>query len=400
MARGRLVTRSFALATAATFAYFVAVGMSIALLSRFIEEELGGNGFHIGLATACFAGVAIIARPSIARVSGRIGLGPAMVLGSAIGTVCLLLTGFVGSVWLLLPLRAVNGVAEATIFVGGLAIISRQAPPHRQAEAASFYSVAVFGGLTVGPLLGEAVLGDDRFAAAFCVAGACSAVCGVIAMSLPRSIGRAEGAGARGPLVHRAAVGPGAVLAFGIAAMTGFIAFVPTRATDLGMAGAAPIFALYGILCLAVRIFAARLPDRMGATRTTAASLSALAVGLAVAAVLDSPLGLYLGATGVALGLSLLYPALMAVTVASVADAERTAALATFSAFFELGSMTGGLVLGGVVALTDERGAFAGGAALALVGLLVVRPIALVRATRPRPAPGDVATSAAYCEPT
>lgn len=382
MARPRLVTRTFALATTAAFAYFVAVGMSVALVSRFIEDELGGNGFHIGLATACFAAVAILARPFIARVGSRIGLARMMVGGSTIGAVGLALTGFAPSVWAVLPLRAVNGVAEATVFVGGLAIISRQAPPDRQAEAASFFSVAVFGGLTVGPLLGEVALGDDRFALAFCLAAVSCAASAAIATTVPRSIGRGEVAPRGRSLIHRAAVRPGLVLASGIAAMTGFMAFLPTKASELGMAGAGPVFATYGVLCAVIRVAGARLPARWGLPRTTTTSLVTLAGGLGIAAALDSPFGLYAAAVGIAVGLSLLYPTLMAATVGASPDSERTAALATFTAFFETGTVVGGLALGGIAALTDERGAFAGGAVAAIGGLVFVR--ALARDTRGR----------------
>ena len=62
--------------------------------------------------------------------------------------------------WQLMPLRALMGVGEAALFVGASTIVVESTPTHRRAEAASYLSLSVFGGLSVGPIIGEAVLGD------------------------------------------------------------------------------------------------------------------------------------------------------------------------------------------------------------------------------------------------
>ena len=50
-----------------------------------------------------------------------------------------------------------------SLFVGAATSISDLAPPGRGAEAASYFSVAVFGGLGIGPVISESVIGSDRF---------------------------------------------------------------------------------------------------------------------------------------------------------------------------------------------------------------------------------------------
>ena len=72
----------------------------------------------------------------------------------------------------LLLLRGVAGIGEAALFVAAATLVADLAPPERRAEAASYFSVAVFGGLGIGPIIGELVVGDDRYHAAFGVAAA------------------------------------------------------------------------------------------------------------------------------------------------------------------------------------------------------------------------------------
>ena len=53
----------------------------------------------------------------------------------------------------------------------------------------------------------------------------------------------------------------------------GFSAFVPLYVTHLGLSGSGVVFAEYAFAVLAVRIFGARLPDRLGSRRGASMAL-------------------------------------------------------------------------------------------------------------------------------
>jgi hypothetical protein len=122
-----------------------------------------------------------------------------------------------------------------------------------------------------------------------------------------------------------------------------------------------------------VRIFGARIPDVVGPVRTATAALVCLSVGLAVMAAWQVPLGLYVGTAVFAGGSSLLFPALNVLVIDAAPATERSSAVATFSIFFDLSQGVGALVLGVVVAVGGEPSAFAVGAVLCLVALVVLR---------------------------
>ncbi|MGZ4806396.1 MAG: MFS transporter, partial [Ilumatobacteraceae bacterium] len=158
-----MITRPFVLVTTAALALFVYIGVMTPLLPRLIEEQLGGNEIDIGLNLAAFSIAAVLIRPRLGRFGERHGLRSTMVLGSLLAAVATSACVLVNTRWGLLPLRALQGIGEAAVFVGAATSISDLAPPDRGAEAASYFSVAVFGGLGIGPVISETVIGRDRF---------------------------------------------------------------------------------------------------------------------------------------------------------------------------------------------------------------------------------------------
>ena len=172
VSRPRLITKPFLAVTAATGAFFVYVGMLVPLLPTFIEDELGAGELGIGLTIAAFALAAIVARPLIARLIERYGRRRRDDRRVPARRRRRVLCATVDSLPPLLALRGVTGIGEAALFVAAATLVADLAPPDRRAEAASYFSVAVFGGIGIGPIIGEAVLQDDRFHLAFLVAAA------------------------------------------------------------------------------------------------------------------------------------------------------------------------------------------------------------------------------------
>lgn len=373
----RLITAPFLAVTAVTLLFFLYVGIQVPLIPRLVEDQLGGTEFDIGLNLAVFSISAIAVRPLLGPWGDHYGRRVLMIGGAFVAGVGVLLAAFVTNRWLLLPLRAVCGIGEGALFVGAATMISDLAPPHRRAEAASYFSVAVFGGIGVGPIIGETLASDDDFTRGLVVASICAFAAGVCAFVVPRG-GTANAAGGDQPAVvadgpqhrfHRAAIKPGMVLALGIAGFATFNAFIPEHSRDVGLSGSKWVFATYSVVCLVVRLLCAKVPERLGLARTVSIALSFLASGLAVLFALGTPTGVFGGAVLVGLGMSFIYPALMAMTVNAVPEHERARVISTFTMFFEVGSAVGGLLFGFVAELTSKSGGFLGGAVAALAGL-------------------------------
>jgi MFS family permease len=63
----------------------------------------------------------------------------------------------------------------------------------------------------------------------------------------------------------------------------------------------------------------------------------------------------------------------MLLALSAVPEHERGSVVGTFSSFFDLSQGLGALILGGVAALSGYRGAFAGGAIAAFIGVLLLQ---------------------------
>ena len=235
--RARLLTRPFVVVTASALVFFIYIGMLIPVVPLFIEGPLGLGEFGIGLTIAVFAGAAIVARPFLGRIADRYGRRVLLVGGASVAGLAGIAASQVIEFWQLLVLRSVMGIGEAAVFVGAATLIADLSPRDRRAEGASYFSVAVFGGIGIGPIIGEFVLDDTQFEQAFVVAGCFALAAAVVAMFAPArvapldpvddTIASAAPASGRRKIMHPAALMPGVVLASGVAAFSTFGAFIP-----------------------------------------------------------------------------------------------------------------------------------------------------------------------------
>ena len=371
----RLITGPFVSVTFTAFVFFFYIGMVIVTVPRFIEDELGYGEFGVGLTVASFAVAAVFARPFLGRLTERFGRRALMMAGALVAAAASVVTGFATELWHVLVLRAAMGLGEAALFVAAATLIADLSPSHRRAEAASYFSVAVYGGIGLGPTLGEWVLGDDRYGLTFLVAGLFSAAAAVTVLGVPRRVDRTSSPAAddrRPPLFHVAALWPGLVLAAGIAGFSVYSAFLPDHARTVGLGGAAGLFLVYSAVSLTLRVAGATLPERLGERFMVTVALSALAGSLVLMAAVAQPWALWVSAAGMGLGMAFMYPSLMANVVDQVSESERASALSSFTMFFEIGTIVGGVALGALGEIFTKRVAFLGGAVVAVLGLVAL----------------------------
>lgn len=395
-----MITLPFLLVTLSSAAYYMSVGVFIPTLPVFIENGFGYGEAMIGAAAVAFSGAAVLVRPGLTWVGNTWGLRVLMATGGFLGAVAALGLVMVTSPWQVLPLRALTGIGEAALFVGAATLIVEFSPDNRKAEGASYLSVAVFGGLSLGPIIGEWVMGDvaetarglgvGRFDGVFVVAAGLCLLSGIIPLVAPglSRVGRMTTSAVRvthrrsllSRWLHPKALVPGALMALGIAAWTSFNAFVPTYAKELGLGGSAAFFTFYSIVCLVIRLFGARLPETIGLHRSVGAALTSIMIAVVTVAVLGSGLGIWIGTFFFAIGASFLYPSLLAMAVQDTSDDERVEVVASFTMFFEVGGVVGGLGLGTVGEIWGKRTIFMVATIFAVAGLVLLSSRA--RATR------------------
>lgn len=379
--RTRLFTGAFALLSAATLAYFVADGLTLPIAPRFAAGPLGADSLGVGVSIGAFSVTALVLRPWTGRLSDDIGRRPMMLIGAAVLTMALLLHVVATSLAIFIVARLLMGTAEAFVFVAAFAAAADLAPDDRRGEALSYFSLSLYMGIGIGPPIGEAILGAADFNAVWIVAAGVAVLSGLLALRIPDTRGGAVGERS-GRLFHPRAVMPGLVLMAGAWGMAGFFAFASLYALDLGLDGAGPFLTVYAAVVIGLRLAGARVPDRFGARRVSGAALLVGAAGLVVIGLWASPTGLLVGTVIYGAGVAFMFPALGLLVVSSVPSSERGAALGTFTLFLDLAFGLGPVSMGAVVASLGYGEAFVAGAAVAVLGAVL-----LLVATRPRSRP-------------
>ena len=380
MRRERLVTPTFVLIALATLAYFVSVSVVLPVLPLYVRGPLGGDDVSVGLTVGAFSVTALLVRPWAGRLADRRGRRLPMLIGIGVVTASVAAYVAADSVPLLVALRLITGAGEALFFTGAASAIADMAPDDRRGEAISFFSLALWTGIAIGPVIGEVVLGDARFDRVWLVAAALGLAAFLLALRV--RIPQVEPADHPSRLIHRGALLPGTAVLASIWGAAAFFAFVPLYARELGLSGSRTVFVVFSGIVLAIRFVGARLPDTMGPMRTARVSLAVSACGLALMGVWGTTAGLFAATAVYAVGQALAFPALMALALRGTSPGERGAAIATFSAMVDVGFGIGPAALGFVAHGFGYGGVFLIGSVVAVLGLGLL----LARSRAPEPA--------------
>jgi predicted MFS family arabinose efflux permease len=366
----RLFTRAFIALGIADLAYFTAQGILIAITPRFAAGPLEADDLGVGIAIGAFAVTALLLRPIAGRAADRRGRRLLLIGGALLSAGAIAAHAVAPTLEALIALRLVLGVAEAFFFVAAFAMVADLAPPGRAGEALSYNSLALYLGIAFGPGIGELLLETGGFTLAWLGGAGLALAATVLALTLPETADRSA---AGGPLViiHRRALLPSVGLFTGVAAMSGFLGFVPLY-TDvtLDIGGSGPVLLVFGMVVVVTRVAFARLPDRVPAFALAGAALALIAVGLGLMWALPTQAGLYIGAVLTALGVAFTTPAFFAAIVARVSAGERGVALGTTSLFIDLAFGAGPVLTGLVAGYAGYAAGFGAVGIVALVGAI------------------------------
>jgi MFS family permease len=370
------VGASTGLFLAALFA-FIATGAALPVLPTYVRGPLHSGDIAVGIVVGSFALTSVICRPIAGRQADRRGRRAVLVVGSLSLALGGLLYIFSSSVVTLVLARLMVGAGEGAVYTAGATWVVDLAPVNRRGLALGMFGLAVWGGLSLGPVAGELLRSSSGYDAVWILTAALPLAGAAIAVRLPEP-SRPPPSGRPVPLLHfpHSARRPAVALALaniGYAALAGFIVLDLRKQ---GIGGGASVFTAFAVSVFASRLIFGRVPDRFGArvTATGAGLVEALGLGvIALAHSLPVALG---GALVVGAGFSMMFPSLALMVVGDVHDEHRGSAMGTFTAFFDIGVGAGGPLSGAMASLAGYPAVFvlASVAALGTAGLAAMAP--------------------------
>lgn len=346
---------------------FLAIGAALPVLPSYVRGPLHSGDLAVGIVVGAFAVTAVVCRPLAGRQADARGRRIVLVAGAltmALGGALYLLASSVAA---LIAARLVVGAGEGAVYTAGATWAVDLAPEDRQGLALGLFGLAVWGGLSLGPLAGELLRSGVGYDAVWIMTAVLPLAGAAIAVRLPEPR-RGADADAPGPLAFfpRAAHRPGLALALanvGYAALAGFVV-LHLRARGIG--GGATVFTAFALAVFASRLALSRVPDRAGARRTATVAGLLEALGLAIIALAGSLVVALAGAVVVGVGFSMLFPSLALMVVGEVGDERRGSALGAFTAFFDIGVGLGAPIAGLTASLAGYPAVFVLAAAAAL----------------------------------
>ena len=354
----------------ATLLGFLAIGAVLPALPRYVRGPVGAGDVAVGVVVGCFAFAAIVGRPIGGRLADARGRRAIVVVG-------LVIAGLAGFLYLL-PLgvpglvlaRLVLGVGDGWVFTAGATWIVDLAPASRRGQAIGLFGLAIWGGLTVGPLCGELLLSVGSYEAVWLFAAVTPLLGALVASRVPEVHVPPPPAAERGPLVPRAVVLPGVALALANVGYGTMAGFVVLHLDQAGVGHGATVFTAFAASVVFARLLLGSLPDRLGAGRTALGAGVAEALGLLVVALASSFAVALAGAVVMGIGFSLLFPSLAVLAVDRMDPERRGTALGAFTAFFDAGVGLGAPLAGLIASGSDYAASFTVAAAAAALGAL------------------------------
>lgn len=375
---------------------FLAVGCVLPVLPRYVHGPLHAGDFAVGVVTGAFAFTAVLGRPLAGRMADRRGRRMVVIGGALLVALAGLLYFVPAGVPGLIFARLVLGVGEGAVFTAGVTWIVDLAPEERRGQAIGLFGLAIWGGLSAGPILGQAILDAAGYDWVFVFAAVTPLLGAAVARRVPDSP-VAVTARVRGErVVPPGVLAPGAALALANVGYGTVASFVVLHLSHRGVGHGATVFTAFAASVVVARLVAGRLPDTIGPIRAAAGAGCAEALGLALLALAHSLPVALAGGVVMGWGFSLLFPSLALVAVRSIPEARRGAALGVFTAFFDVGFGLGAPMAGAIASLAGYPAAFWVASGAAALGVLTVA-LAVGRDARGGlpPGRGDVAWPAA-----
>ncbi len=363
------VGHTFGALFAVTLLVLLSIGATLPVLPQYVKGPIGSTDLAVGIVTGAYAITGLACRPlagSIADVRGR---KPVVIVGALVTVVASLMYFLPLGVAGLIAARLILGAGEGVVYTASSAWVVDITDPARRGRIIGLYGLAIWGGLSFGPPIGDFLHRAVGYEAVWAFAAAAPFLAALVAMRIPEPP-RPEpdpGATGRSRLFAPEALGPGLAMTMatlGYAALAGFIVL---HLNDRGIDHGASIFTAFALTVVAARVLFGWLPDRFGGVRCAVGAGLLEAAGLVVIAVAGDLVTALIGAIAVGAAFSLIFPSLVLLVMDRVPQQRRGIAMGTFTACFDLGVGLGAPIAGAAAALGGYGFSFAT-AAVAAIG--------------------------------
>ncbi|WP_297437553.1 MFS transporter [Thermococcus sp.] len=363
-------TRDIWFLHASTFLFFLGMAVVNPIISPFVIN-LGADPLLVGTVAAVASIVSLMFKPFGGFLGDRGLKFHMMALGSllgAVGGVLYMISAFSSNLWIFAFGRAVHGFGMALFFPSSLASAIDLAPEGEVGATLGWRGMMFSMGNLVGPGIGGYAAQFFGFNAVFALTVTLSIAAIAFVFAAYRRTGvyvSTGGEGRRGKADYRHLLMPffvAASLALFFMSFTygGLMTFLPAFYAKLGFGTG--VFGLYasvmGGASLVTRVFGGKEADRRGPLPVVTVGLFMVLLSyVALDGYMQPPMS-YISAILLGAGFGFAVPALQVMALARLPQGIRTVGSGIYTMFFDLGYLSGPIILGYVAKVRGYSAVF------------------------------------------
>jgi MFS family permease len=347
----RLFTSRFFVMCGFTFTVFLSA-FQLLPTAPFRIRSLGGTTFASGLFLGFLTYASALSAPLTGALADRIGRRRAMVIASAVITLCSVGYAATSSVRLMLALAVVHGMFWSGLLSASAAYLTSLLPERRRAEGIAYWGLSSVAAVALAPPLAFWILERGGWMWICVSCGALNVLMGAIAWMLEegdRIPARGDTDTPGAPLLEWRVLVLSLSLflySFGFGAITSFSA---VYADALGLSPKSVYLTTLAVVILLTRPFSGKLADRIGYRLVFAPCLVFITGGLALLAVRGTFASVVASAIVFGIGFGTAYPVFVAYVMRDVDPQRRGAAFGAILAAFDTGIGTGSTTVGWLI---------------------------------------------------
>lgn len=375
----KLFTRDFVLASIANLFISMVFYLLMTSMALYAVERFNASDSTAGLASSAFIIGSVVARLFAGKLLVLVGRKPLLLVSLAIFVVTSILYIPSDSIWLLLIVRFVHGMAFGTGNTALATAVQSLIPPARRSEGTGYFGLSTTLSTALGPFLAVLMSASGNYTAVFLFCTISSAAALLICLFLrlpepakkvPRDQQETRNRGFLRSIMSPAALPISLVIFVCGTAYSGIVAFLAPHLISASMTEAASwFFIVYAVTVLFSRLFAGRIQDAKGDNAVMYPLLVIFALGMASLALQPGNLSIAAAAILTGLGFGALMPCAQAIAVSAVSPAEIGVATSTFFLMLDLGIGLGPVALGLTIPHLGYTGMFGILAVLSVAGI-------------------------------
>jgi MFS family permease len=375
-----LFSRNFILLTLSVFLISTAFYFLIPTLPVYLEEVLHAGKREMGLIIGTYTLAALMVRPVSGFALDTIGRKLIFLVSISLFSVLFLIYPLALTVFPLIVLRFLHGLSWGASTTAGFTLVVDLVPVEKRGRGIGYFGLAFTVAMSIGPVIGLKVMGQNHFTSLFLVAGVVSTL-GILMAFLVRYPPY------RRPekilfswkmLISRLSLPVAVNMLILAASYGGVLTFITIYARENGLGSYSGwFFFIMAIGTSLTRVFSGSLFDRYGPTWISVSGIISVSGGLLLLA--HAPVLPFFVVSGffIGVGFGVIFPTLQTMANNVVDPETRGAANSTFLTGLDMGIGIGSVLTG---ALSDPLGlswTYNAGAIVALAGLVFFLVVSL-----------------------